>query len=1212
MALTLTDVALCLSAVWSAGEEAEQDEEGGEEAGVLPLAWQDGPLQLLLMRAATAWPLQAVLETRPEGRRASTSPRHLSALLLSMLCRLASDDPSLDNLPFPPTPCASSSSCAARPCPLPTVVLVERMALLVTRMLTQDHAPRLSLGRVVFQRGSQLLSLCMQWMGDAEALCADVRRRGPGQVGGLRAEELRQLCVLVVCGVYGELPEAQGTTLSTLLSAIVQHSTAEAVASSSGEAGGGAARRALGGYVQALEAITSTWPNSLRQHSHVFQQLLVQLPTLPAPLSSHVLSAVSPLATTCPAFLDALLAAVRKHIAHSDSHSRSFATTALTTLLAQDSGLLALADRCQEVSSVFQSLLTLSLPLQLKSRLYRAVTRTLPLRASPTASHLHDCMARRLDRFLLPAPRRRLSPLSLYHEYTVQGSVRVTPRDDLPELLRCVLSLSAPPTTLASLLTTAILHPSSSSGPASSCQSLIHAAVGFVRQGCPMEHRQGVPHMMDGDSCPPQCDPDHVPTSEKLHLLLPLTEVLLDALLDYPDAATASQAEQDKWAHDRVLSSCLQLYAVHGMLSDVAEALQVKPRDRWASLDGKERDGPCLSLRGAVYLLQLLILEGRGRLRASDHEGPLCPDCALLRRRYRLWAMHHALLTTGAELEAQANGGHWLGPEALKSQSLSLKGVLILLMDLHDLCATPLDTWQGHTPDGQGPFVCGHEAPTEPEQANGPGKAAATDKGKGKARMGQHDGQPTRPLWLDFHASVDGRFRSLVHAQASPSRATDEALTLVRACLVQCMRCVLRRCPVDSSLGDEIFTFFDPPPPSPSPSPLLEYRGLAYLVNSLLSELCVSLGRRGLPLRLVTAYLDLFDVLFARITAPTTAIQASYSEWKAGVAEGLAAIVVGTTIAQSTVVRRFLRLAMRLGTGPRSLAMSCGLCESVLRYFSEWAKEKHADAEVITASEAKGQLMDEGDEFFRDSSGEEDDDNQEDVQGGEGHKKTRAAGEQACDLSNVIFASEVCWQAATSSLLTVWEGLLAAYEGEAGLAWADLLAHLRRFLQPVVDSGVRRGAKGRLLASMLPSALKLRLLAVLARLYASLRLAATRVASHLRQHSNLGEALTALDSTAQGEAASPVAASLGLVLEYMGQGESLEGPIKAWVGAERSRGRSRSQEAGMLKRFPPLLFAIERVQVSTLRLCQQVRKVLKLDVTVGLWCSCLLSSSFVL
>lgn len=315
-------------------------EEDGEEDLPPPLTWHDGNLLLLLMRAATAWPLQAVVEARHDGGKAMTSPRQLCSLLLALVSHLAETEEGLD-----PTAASSSSSCTT-PEPAvekgggPRTLHVERMSVVLQRMLTQDRAPRLVLGRVVFQRGSQLFTLAMQWMQDAEVLGQDCRRR---HARPLRAEEVRQLSVLVISQIYGELPDAQPSTLSTLLAAIVGQSGDDVALAGQG----GPPRRALLGYVHALEAITTQWSSTLRQHTQAFQQLVLTLPTLPPRLATTLLEAVTPLACNCPAFLDGLLAGIRKGVAHSDVSSRAFATMTLMALLAQHSGLLSLADRCQ-------------------------------------------------------------------------------------------------------------------------------------------------------------------------------------------------------------------------------------------------------------------------------------------------------------------------------------------------------------------------------------------------------------------------------------------------------------------------------------------------------------------------------------------------------------------------------------------------------------------------------------------------------------------------------------------------------------------------------------------------------------------------------------------------------------------------------------------------------------------------------------------------
>lgn len=781
-------------------------------------------------------------------------------------------------------------------------------------------------------------------------------------------------------------------------------------------------------------------------------------------------------------------------------------------------------------------------------------------------------MGRRLDRFLRRDSTTDivLSPLSLYHEYTSpQGGVRVTAKDDLPELLRAFLAL-CPQQGLGAFIAQLIADGKTTMAGDDEAHLAVRAVLSFLRGGCRMEEGEeaGRQRRPQSSSSSASCEA-HVPASEKLALFLPLTEVLVDALLDYPEAlddaimAGHGQGGGQGWPHAAVLSSCRQLYAVHGMLADVAEALGHRARDH------VEERGPCVSLRSAVYMLQLVILEGRGYLARVGDDGPVCGDCARLRVRYRWWSLHHALLACRAGLEEQSSGGRWADPEAQKSQSFSLKALLVLLMDLHDLCASTTDGEAAAEAEPTGGWVCGH----------GVG-AAAGSSSNGKARM-----QAGRPLWSDFLASVDGKFSGLVREVAGAAGAQSEAVMLVRANIVQCMRVALRLCPPDTLEGDEIFAFFEPPPPpshhgSKDP-PLLQYKGLPYLVNSMVSELSVSLGHKGLPLRLVQSYLDLLDVLFARIIPPAAGKQ-DYEEWRAGVADGLGLVLLRTTIAQSTVVRHFLRLAMTVGPPLQSLQMSCGLSRVVLGYMQDWLKEKHADVEVITASEARRQFIEEGDELFMDSDDEEEEEEEEGGEEGErAAEATTATGVAA--LSELRFASEACWQAAASGLFKVWEGLLSSVlDGGADdvAPWAELLRQLARFFT-VVEGGGRR-AKGRIIACMLPPALKSRLVAVIARLYATVRLAATRLAAQLKSQGPL-EVVTDAAAAQQPDLSS----SLCVAVCYHEEGTALEGFVRAWVKAERA-GKRQRDSAGLLKRFPALLFAVERVHMSMHRLTQQV------------------------
>jgi len=453
---------------------------------------------------------------------------------------------------------------------------------------------------------------------------------------------------------------------------------------------------------------------------------------------------------------------------------------ALTSLLGQHTGLLALPERCEEVASMFDRLLSLSLPLALKSKLYRSIAEAMreeegeggreggreggllnlsymlsdgprvvcrPRRReggreggregiSAAVPLLREGMRKRLGRFLEGRRGGVFSPLSLFEMYGGGGGGggreggrgggrKVALRDDLPELLLCVMALErkeggreggeggveggreaayALPLEVARLV---LLPPSSSNSSSSSsgnssssspqASSLtsslsrflvrkggreggrgglgplsyqaLEALVAFVREGCPMEGEEGregwredeggreeggveeeggngerLPRLRRGliqqgggregrrgrssrsnnSSCHllPPCDPDAVSTADKLHLFLPLIEVLIEGVLTMgaylaahppPPQEGREEEEEERLLHTAAYQACLELYKVHGMLSDVGEVLGVKGREGESELEGgRERERAMVGMEGGVYLLQLFMLTCRG------------------------------------------------------------------------------------------------------------------------------------------------------------------------------------------------------------------------------------------------------------------------------------------------------------------------------------------------------------------------------------------------------------------------------------------------------------------------------------------------------------------------------------------------------------------------------------------------------------------------
>ncbi len=339
---------------------------------------------------------------------------------------------------------------------------------------------------------------------------------------------------------------------------------------------------------------------------------------------------------------------------------------------------------------------------------------------------LRASMGRRLARFI-DRGTGRLSPLSLFEECrrasnasiagdgnggaaalaSSSSSSSVALRDDLPELLRCVLSLnnaasgtrgpaaaSSSAEQVARLVlggdeTEAAWGAEEATDPdAAWANRALEGVVAFLRDGAPMDGKRGAGHdegeeaagvlALSGKqrraqgrgrgkgSVLPPCRPDSVSASEKLHVLLALVEALLDAALA-PAAITTAPATAPAVVKEeqatRTYQAALELYRLHGMLSDVAEALGVKPRAQRPSLDGAERAVPLLRLEGAAALLRLVWArvaargKGKGKAVGAEREGEgeeqegACGLCAEARRRFALWAVQHAALSCRRALE---------------------------------------------------------------------------------------------------------------------------------------------------------------------------------------------------------------------------------------------------------------------------------------------------------------------------------------------------------------------------------------------------------------------------------------------------------------------------------------------------------------------------------------------------------------------------------
>ena len=125
---------------------------------------------------------------------------------------------------------------------------------------------------------------------------------------------------------------------------------------------------------------------------------------LPVPHSNSFESSSSPLSTHPP---QATHSSSSLLLIHPPTHPPTYRMTALTSLLGQHTGLLSLSDRSEEVASMFDALLSLSLPLPLKSRLYRSIAQAVGRgggggkKSSAAVPLLAESMSKRLGRFLL-------------------------------------------------------------------------------------------------------------------------------------------------------------------------------------------------------------------------------------------------------------------------------------------------------------------------------------------------------------------------------------------------------------------------------------------------------------------------------------------------------------------------------------------------------------------------------------------------------------------------------------------------------------------------------------------------------------------------------------------------------------------------------------------------------------------------------------------
>lgn len=532
--------------------------------------------------------------------------------------------------------------------------------------------------------------------------------------------------------------------------------------------------------------------------------------------------------------------------------------------------------------------------------------------------------------------------------------------------------------------------------------------------------------------------------------------------------------------HSMVYEACLELYQVHGMLSDVAEVLGIKTREQRASLEGKEREMPVLGLTGAVYLLQLFLLSYHSTSsdaiigeKPSSAAGRACLRCQESKRRFSLWAVQHASATCQTALEAErADYRHFNASaldteEAAHTRAISLKTLLIILMDLYETCPKAFPSSSSSTNDDGDDDENADEQQEEGEDARASCsrceqirhaaeikaqnlEAAASSsssfnksssslllskraRSRGmKANKAKDSPDDLLSLPDAFLASVDGKFRTLIEERLDESRAYDnEAILEVRAAIMDLVRVVVRLCPIDSVEAEEIFAFIEPSSSSSSLSAKqkdsndsmsmckqnqlnLCYKGLPAFVYDLMMELSQALMTEGVPLRLVQSYLDLFESLLARLPPPQdhpSQLHVYYT-WRTKLSEKIISMLVRTCISQASIIRRFVRLAMQIAPPAQAVTLAGGILQGTLRYFDTWLGEQQSGGgEVVTAAMARDQLEEEGDdELFPDGYDDEEDDDEDDVLGEENKSKSKrkqsaATGGKALD--NILDASSM-------------------------------------------------------------------------------------------------------------------------------------------------------------------------------------------------------------
>jgi len=1104
------------------------------------------------------------------------------------------------------------------------------MKFLVWKTITQ-HGSSAKAGRLCFLRGQQLLMLARTWSDNAERFCQDLKRNGKvigfgSNRDSITVDELRQLCVVIISIVYGEVPEAQGLALNGLLTGIFEQND-----------GKGCMQRSQLTYLQALEVIISEWPATLRKHSSIFQQLLQQLPAIPLSISQPLLEALAPLASLCPSFLDCLMAVARKCLVQSHVASRLFGVIALTALLSQThAGLLSLDDRAEEVASMFEAVLSLPLPLHLKSRVYHAITLSPNLNESdPSAALpcLKELISKRMDRFLVSrrvevpyaSSPLQLSPLSLFEEYRAKGECRVTTRDDLAGLLQCFLALWQGPE-FQGWLVGAVLGLSGMNAFASGLAvDVAGAFLDFIRGGAEMSASLDVIEAeMSTDSTGPcqllpPCDPARLTLPEMLHMLVPIIEAMLDTLLEGALSHCQNKAQNDTHCCRAYMAS-LELFHVHGLLVDVGESVDVPLRYQPPELQGKLREFPGLRMRSALNFIQLFMLVARGGLSLDEkeHRSLLlkCRRCRALWNRHVFWGLQYAVMSLKWSFEMKSGEEKWWDAlQAVAARSISSKALLVLLMELHGLCQR--DSARGLLLIPEELEVAQDETLAScvcRDRSEAGSALASSDKGKSRSLLRTSDS-----LASSFISNADGPLRDRLLG-LQDRRLTAQEL---QAYIVELISVVVQKCPSDSQNEDRFFAFHMADEVNPAVAvgkggvldhedELMEQEAVVLqqmrctsmprFLIALLEEMDRGL-HEGLPGYLVQALLELYELLLSRIKPPlleSADEMMKYNDWKEKIGVGFISLLINHPILQSTIFKRFVRLALSFSPFPTSIAIAHGVMVACARYFTEWARSQLPSGENVTLRDLPS------------SSDEEDDDNEEDCASKDSMSSQGAEELLMKRVSQLLhFPTMQCWQAAVSLGLSQWEILLSHgsggdWDNQCSLfrSYTDMLGQLLDgFMVPITPK-----SSSKLIANLLPSPVKTKVLTILQRLHGCCRVAASRVNSSLRvllklagpkastissprprKRLRIADDWDSDDESEDEERLEHIRAvreeDVSLLLAYIRQSPKIAVGTKQWAAQERGR----RKDTNFLKRLPSALFSIERCDMSLHMLMIQVR-----------------------